>query len=197
MPSTYEIRADFDSQSIVVYQAYPEQIALAAIKNQTFEAPFSFTRMTWIKPSFLWLMERSNWAQKSGQEHILAIRISRAGWEKALQEGVLTSPEKRVYSDGQIWRELFEQAKVHIQWDPERSLRGQKLDYSSIQVGISRYLIEEFVREWILEIKDYTPLTRKVHNLCKAGKYEQAKRFLPSEKRYELSDKLKKQIGAS
>ncbi|MGW1086997.1 DUF4291 family protein [Streptomyces sp. NPDC002596] len=24
--------------------------------------------MTWIKPSFLWLMHRSNWAQKSGQE---------------------------------------------------------------------------------------------------------------------------------
>ncbi|MDJ1481328.1 DUF4291 domain-containing protein [Cytophagaceae bacterium YF14B1] len=197
MPAAYEIRADFDSQSIVIYQAYSEQIASAAIKNQTFEAPFSFTRMTWIKPSFLWLMERSNWAQKSGQEHILAIRISRAAWEKALQEGVLTSPEKRVYPDGQIWNELFEQAKVHIQWDPERNLRGQKLEYNSIQVGISRYLIEEFVGEWILEIKDYTPLARKIHTLCKAGKYEQAKRFLPSEKQYVLSDELKKQIGAS
>lgn len=197
MSVTYAIRADYDSKSIVVYQAYNEQIALPALKNQTFQAPFSFNRMTWIKPSFLWLMERSNWAQKSGQEYILAIRIHRTGWEKALKEGVLTSPEKRVYPDGATWQRQFEDAKVHIQWDPERSLRGHKLEDGSIQVGISRFLIEEFVKEWIIEIKDYTPLVKKIHALCKAGKHDQAKRFLPLEKPYELPVEIKKRIGAS
>lgn len=196
MATTYTIRADYDSKSIVVYQAYNAQIALPAIKNQTFQTPFSFNRMTWIKPSFLWLMERSNWAQKSGQEYILAIRISRTGWEKALRQGVLTSPEKRVYPDGPTWQRQFEDAKVHIQWDPERSLRGQKQEHGSIQVGISRFLIDEFVKEWITEIKDYTPLVKKIHELCKAGKYEQAKRFLPNEKPYELAAEIKKIIGA-
>jgi hypothetical protein len=197
MATAYEIRADYDSKSIIVYQAYNEQIALPAIKNQTFQTPFSFNRMTWIKPSFLWLMERSNWAQKSGQEYILAIRISRTGWEKALREAVLTSPEKRVYPDGQTWQRQFEAAKVHIQWDPERSLRGQKLEYRSIQIGISRLLIEEFVKEWITEIKDYTPLVKKIRELCKVGKYEQAKRLLPLEKPYVLSAEIKSRIGAS
>jgi hypothetical protein len=196
MATDYEVRADYDSTSLIVYQAYSKQIALPAINNQTFEAPFSFNRMTWIKPSFLWLMERSNWAQKAGQEYILALRITRLGWEKALHEGVLTSPEKRVYPDGQAWHKLFEEAKVHIQWDPERNLRGQKLEYRSIQVGISRFLIEEFVKEWILEIKDYTPLVKKIHTLYKAGKYENAKRLLPPEKQYVLPEAIKRRIGA-
>ncbi|MBL8891477.1 MAG: DUF4291 family protein [Planctomycetaceae bacterium] len=30
-------------------------MAEPALKQQRFVAPFSFDRMTWIKPSFLWL----------------------------------------------------------------------------------------------------------------------------------------------
>lgn len=64
--SLKEIRADYDRDTIVVYQAYRPQIADAALAAGRFVPPFSFGRMTWIKPSFLWLMERSNWGQKSG-----------------------------------------------------------------------------------------------------------------------------------
>jgi len=59
MPPLREIRADFDRTTIVVYQAYGAAIAKPALENQKFVSPFSFNRMTWIKPSFLWLMERS------------------------------------------------------------------------------------------------------------------------------------------
>ena len=83
MTAHYEIRVDYDANSIVVYQAYAATIALPALKQQRFIEPFSFNRITWIKPSFLWLMEHSNWEQKSGQEHILAIRIKRSGFDEA------------------------------------------------------------------------------------------------------------------
>src|SRR3954451_23917941 len=79
-----EIRADFDRETIVVYQAYGPHIAGPAVAHQKFVAPFSFNRMTWIKPSFLWLMERSGWGTKSGQEVALGVRIKRTGWETAL-----------------------------------------------------------------------------------------------------------------
>jgi hypothetical protein len=79
MPAEREIRADFDRDTIVVYQAYNAAIADAALKAGRFVPPFSFGRMTWIKPSFLWLMHRSNWGRKSGQERILAVRITRTG----------------------------------------------------------------------------------------------------------------------
>lgn len=71
MSGTREVRADFDRESIVVYQAYPDAIADVAVKQQKFGPPFSLGRMTWIKPSFLWLMHRSNWGRKSGQERTM------------------------------------------------------------------------------------------------------------------------------
>src|SRR5262249_24127230 len=150
-----EIRADYDRSTIVVYQAYSPAIAEPALVAQRFVAPFSFNRMTWIKPSFLWLMHRSNWGQKGNQEHTLAVRITRTGWEKALSLAVLTSFHRGVYPSAEEWREQIGQAKVHVQWDPERSLRGAALPYASIQVGISRHLIREYVDEWIVGIEDY------------------------------------------
>src|ERR1044071_541075 len=124
MPEQYEIRADYDANTIVVYQAYRDAIAVPAIQQQRFVPPFSFNRMTWIKPSFLWLMERSNWGQKSGQEYTLAVRITRRGWEEARSLAVLTTPEPSVYPSQAQWKTEFDRAFVHIQWDSERSLRG-------------------------------------------------------------------------
>ena len=68
-----EIFAQYDRQCIRVYQAYNPTIAKEAISLQTFGANFDVNRMTWIKPSFLWLMHRSNWGTKKNQECILAI----------------------------------------------------------------------------------------------------------------------------
>src|SRR5690242_19909602 len=113
-----QIRADFDASTVVVYQAYPAAIADPALAAGRFVAPFSFTRMTWIKPSLRWLMHRSNWARKPGQERILAVRITRTGWEQALSEAVLTGPEPAVYGSAAAWREAFSQTRVHVQWDP-------------------------------------------------------------------------------
>jgi hypothetical protein len=75
----HEIRADYNATNIVVYQVYREQIASPALASERFVPPFSLNRMTWIKPSFLWMMGRSNWGRKAGQEYILAVRITRTG----------------------------------------------------------------------------------------------------------------------
>ena len=197
MSAEREIRADYDATTIVVYQAYSPTIAAPALAAQRFAPPFSYGRMTWIKPSFLWLMERSHWAQKTGQEQILAVRITRAGWAEALALGVLTSAEPRVYPTYAHWQEQFATAQVHIQWDPERSLRGSSLPYRSIQVGVSRHIIRRYVEEWTVAIEDYTPRVRKIATLLRAGKEAQARTFLPSERIYPLSAELKQRIGAS
>ena len=41
--------------------------------------------MTWIKPSFLWMMYRCGWGLKEGQETVLAVEITREGFEWALR----------------------------------------------------------------------------------------------------------------
>ena len=195
MSNQQEIRATYDRSTITVYQAYGKKIALPAIKNKRFQAPFSFNRMTWIKPSYLWLMARSNWGTKANQEYILGIKIKRHCWEKALNLGILTHPDRNIYANGYEWEQAFKAAKVHIQWDPERTLRGAKLNIQSIQVGISRHLIEEYNEEWIADLIDFTPLTKKIRELRKRGKYTEAKKLLLVERVYEIDKELGTRIG--
>ncbi|MGA4844281.1 DUF4291 domain-containing protein [Streptomyces sp. G45] len=180
----YQIRADYDADTIVVYQAYAPAIADAALRAGRFVAPFSFRRMTWIKPSFLWLMHRSNWARKSGQERVLAVRISRQGWEEALSQAVLTTSDPAEVA----------QATVHVQWDPERSLRGAALNHYSIQVGIGRKLISTFTDDWIVGLTDLTPQVRKAATLVQNGNAAKAQRLLPAERVYPLPRPLESRL---
>jgi hypothetical protein len=75
------------------------------------------------------------------------VRITRTGWDEALANAVLTSRSGEVYPDAEAWRRRFEQTSVIVQWDPERSLRGASLQVDSIQVGLSRHIIERYVDE--------------------------------------------------
>ncbi|MBC3843386.1 DUF4291 domain-containing protein [Streptacidiphilus sp. 4-A2] len=176
MAPAHQIRADYDARTIVVYQAYPPAIADAALRAGRFVAPFSFQRMTWIKPSFLWLMHRSNWARKPGQERVLAVRMTREGWEEALSQASLTTADPAVVA----------QAAVHVQWDPERSPRGAALNHYSIQVGISRRLIRTFTDDWTVGLTDLTPQVHKAAALVQSGRAAQAQRLLPTERVYPM-----------
>jgi hypothetical protein len=53
-----QIRALYDISTITVYQAYSTLIADAAVNSQRLSASpdFKFSRMTWIKPSWNWMM---------------------------------------------------------------------------------------------------------------------------------------------
>ncbi|WP_228925978.1 DUF4291 domain-containing protein [Streptomyces sp. DH7] len=187
MSPRYQVRADYDARTIVVYQAYAPAIADAALRAGRFVTPFSFHRMTWIKPSFMWLMHRSNWARKPGQERVLAVRISREGWEEALSRAVLTTADPAVLSE----------AAVHVQWDPERSLRGAALNHYSIQVGIGRHLMRTFTDDWVVSITDLTPHVHKAASLIRAGHAAKSQRLLPSERVYPLPRALEDRLARS
>lgn len=195
MADYFEIRADYNQHTITVYQAYNDAIADVAVRDGRFGAPFSFNRMTWIKPSFMWMMERSNWGLKKDQQRILAIRIKRTFFDTLLEQAVLTTPKAHVYPHAGIWETLFAQANVYVQWDPERSINGKKLEHRSLQLGISRNLISQFNEDAIVAIDDLTPLVRKCHNLLINGKTTQAKSFLPPEKIYPVSAAARKALG--
>lgn len=190
-----QVRATFDRDSLVVYQAYDHKIADAVMDAGRFVEPFSFGRMTWIKPSFLWLMARSNWGAKRGQERTLAVRISRAGWEEALGLGCLTAYHPGVHRDYASWEAAFESAQVHVQWDPERGLRGEQLPYDSIQVGISRHVIRRFADAWVVGLEDITATVDKIRSARDRGRHKEARRHLPVEAAYRLLDGLGRRIG--
>jgi hypothetical protein len=193
--SQREIRADYDERTVVVYQAYRPEIATAAVQAGRFVPPFSLERMTWIKPSFLWMMERCGWASKPGQERVLAIRITRAGWEEALNAAVLTTFEPAVHGDFDEWRHLLKAAPVRVQWDPERDMRGKPQERRAIQVGLSRAIIERYVREWTVEIRDVTPLVHSLRHLLDDGRASDAQQRLPRERPYPVSEAIARRLG--
>ena len=140
-------------------------------------------------------MGRSNWGAKSGQEYILAIRIKREGWDRALSLGALTCFEPKVHNHESVWRDQFENSVVHVQWDPERSIASKKLQHRSIQVGVSREIIREFTNDWILEITDFRSRVRKIRSLYLAGNQRRAKDQLPRERVYPDPKEVASRLG--
>ncbi len=75
------ILAQYDDDAIVVYQAFRPEVGRWAGEHGRFGDGFSLGRMSWIKTSFLWMMYRSGWATKPGQEAVLAIWVKRTGFD--------------------------------------------------------------------------------------------------------------------
>lgn len=186
-----QIRACFDDTSLIVYQAYGHAIADAALAAQRFVPPFSVNRMTWVKPSFLWMMERCGWATKPQQERVLAVRVRRSDFEAWLAAAALT----HAGDEGtEAWRARLDRAPSRVQWDPERNLRGQKLAHRSLQLGLGREVAEAYARG-VLTLEDVTPLVHQLARLRREGDWEGAARRLPEERVYPLPEGLAAHLG--
>jgi hypothetical protein len=174
------IRAAHDAGTLTVYQAYGPAIGQPAAADGRFPEAFSRTRMTWIKPSFCWMMYRSGWAAKPGQEHVLAIRIRREGFDWALANSALSGYERGVHADRAEWRASLS-APVRIQWDPERDVRMRPLPYRAVQVGLSGEATRRYADEWIVGIEDITARCHEIHARVRAGDIAGATAMLPTE----------------
>lgn len=179
-----QIRAVYDDRTIRIYQAYNDEIADSALANGTFASPpFKMDRMTWIKPSFLWMMYRSGWGFKeAGQQRILAIDITREGFEWALEHSCSSRPEPSMIRAD--WEKLKRASPVRIQWDPERDLNSQPLLYRTIQIGLRGEAIHDYVDHWITQITDITPLAHRIRSLLTQNQAGSAMDLLPTERPY-------------
>jgi Domain of unknown function (DUF4291) len=196
-PPDRQVRAVFDARTVTVYQAFRSEIADAALDAGTFVAPFGMGRMTWIKPSFLWMMARSGWATKPGQERVLAVRLTRDGWEQALQQACPSEYDPTVHPSQQAWQERKRSTTVRVQWDPERSLDMSVLPWRTIQVGLAGPVVRRYVGEWIEGITEVTHVAREVTGALARGERDRASARLPVELPYPLSATLSAVIGAS
>lgn len=181
-----EVFAQYDRQCIRVYQAYNPVIAKEAVQLQAFGENFNVNRVTWIKPSFLWLMYRSNWGTKKNQECILALDIYQTMFNKLLEKAVLTSPDSVSYT-GVQWEKAFDETTVYCQWDPDRNINGNAINRAAIQIGLKGETLREFLDNGICSIEDLTPVVKKWNNKRKNGKI--STKDLPSERVYPVKNK--------
>ena len=166
------ILAQYDDNIIVVYQAYRAAIGHFAASHGYFGGEFRLNRMSWIKPNFLWMMYRSGWGSKPGQEVILAVSIKREAFDRILAAAVHSSYVSEVYNTENEWKIAVKSSSVRLQWDPDRTPRGGKLERRAIQLGLQGEFLRHYARDWIVSIEDISLFVQKQYNCVKVGNWK-------------------------
>ncbi|ABW27077.1 DUF4291 domain-containing protein [Acaryochloris marina] len=180
------ILAQYDTDSIVVYQAYRPAIGNFAAQHGYFGGEFKLSRMTWIKPNFLWMMYRSGWGAKPGQEVVLAIRLQRSAFDSILAQAVHSSFQSGLYDSQESWQKAVQTSDVRLQWDPDHNPAGHKLERRAIQLGLRGDAIRKYAQEWILDIEDISDFVADQRQHVVSGNYEAL--LTPAEAPYPVSD---------
>lgn len=176
------INAIYNNETIRVYQAFNERIAEEAVRLNTFGKYFKKDRMTWIKPSFLWIMYRSGWAEKENQEHILAIDIKRTGFEEILKNAVMSSYNESMGISREEWKRQIAISEVRCQFDPDRDIYGNPQSDRTIQLGLRGGMVEKYISDYIIKITDITENVKYLKSLRDNGTL--APEMLPAERPY-------------
>jgi len=186
------ILAQYDDESIIVYQAFRPAIAEYALKNQAFGGEYSFTRMSWIKPNFLWMMYRSGWGKKEGQEYTLALRLKRSFFEDILLNAGWSSFNPDRYISHEEWKKHVNATTVRLQWDPDHSPNGEKETRKAIQLGLKDNMLERLNEEGILEIKNMNDFVEEQRPIAISGNWQELE--TPYERVYTPSSAAAKNV---
>jgi len=169
---------EWDEEGVYVYQAFKDEIADWALEHQYLGGPhFNTTRMTWIKPSFAWVLYRSGYGKKGNQNRVLKIKLP----HDAIAH-ILSLCQCKESGGG---------SKGRVQWDPARDImtsddKGKtprkRLRERAIQIGMKGSISQFYVQN-IIQIEDVTELAQRVgkaHKIKNRKKSEKAmKNLLP------------------
>lgn len=153
-PSGQHILAQFDDETIIVYQAYCPEIGRFAVEKGFFGGEFKYSRMSWIKPNFLWMMYRSQWGQSEGQEVVLALRIKRKFFDSLLAQAVPSSFDSQKFASREEWAAAGEKSDVRLQWDPDHMPNGEKCERRAIQLGLRGTTLEAYGKRELVDVID-------------------------------------------
>lgn len=180
-----EIRALYTNKIIRVYQAYNKIIADEAVKKGTFGKHFKLDRMTWIKPSFLWMMYRCGWGTKENQECVLAIDMKRDAFDFVVRNAVMSTYNDSMAMSFSEWKEQIKKSDIRCQWDPERDIFGNPMEQRSIQLGLRGNAVNSYVNEWIVNVEDITAYVKDLDEQKNMG--IDISRLLPQEHVYQIT----------
>lgn len=179
------ILAHYDDDTIIVYQAYSPAIASYALEHGHFGGSFSYRRMSWVKPNFLWMMHRSDWGRASGQEKVLAVRLRRSFFESLLAQAVPSSFQASACTDENTWEDAVRKSDVRLQWDPDHIPSGEPCSRRALQLGLRRGALAAYGRTESLEIIDMSEFVAEQREKVHGGAEGL---LIPIERVYALSD---------
>lgn len=167
-----QIRAAQTDSTVRVYQACAPAVADAALEKQSFGTRGD---TVWLDPSFRLAAYDSGNGSKPGHERILAVDLTRAGFEWALAH----------------------RGPVLIQWDAERDLDHTPLNFQAVRIGLTGEAVDRYVDEWVTAITDVTPVMRDISGLLATDQLHKAVKLVPHEPPYELPEDLARAVDAT
>jgi hypothetical protein len=163
------ILAHFDDRTVIVYQAYRPSIGRYAAEHGTFGGDFSYSRMSWAKPNFLWMMYRSGWGTKEGQEVTLALRLRRGFFESLLAQAGPSSWDRGLFATEEDWSRAVGESAVRLQWDPDHHPSGAKLERRAVQIGLRGPALEAFGQRELAEVIDLSEFVAEQRTRLASG----------------------------
>jgi Domain of unknown function (DUF4291) len=142
--------------------------------------------MSWIKPNLLWMMYRSGWGTKSGQEITVAVHLRREAFDAILAEAVHSAYDAEVYESEAAWKGRLTCSEVRLQWDPDHVPNGAKVDRRAIQLGLRRDYLRRYGGEWIVAIEDISGFVEEQRARLRAGSLDDL--LTPAEDVYPVAD---------
>ncbi|MEM1180078.1 MAG: DUF4291 domain-containing protein [Acidobacteriota bacterium] len=180
------ILAQYDAESIIVYQAYRPEIGHYASRHGHFGGAFSYSRMSWIKPNFLWMMYRSGWGTKPGQEVTLAVRLPRSLFDEILAQAVPSSFHPKAFETREAWSEAVKTSDVRLQWDPDHGPTGDKVERRAIQLGLRGPVLGKYGKDELLEVTDISDFVAEQRRFANPDGYGNL--VTPAESVYKPAD---------
>ena len=180
------ILAQHDQDAIIVYQAYAPEIGRYALDNGAFGGAFSYARMSWIKPNFLWMMYRSGWGSKPEQEMVLGIKLRRTFFELLLAKAVASSFEQSHFATSELWKVALRDSDVRLQWDPDHAPDGKAIPRRALQLGLRGEALAAYGNSEIIEIIDMTSFVATQRDILQ--REGTSKLLLPRETHYQPAD---------
>jgi hypothetical protein len=187
------ILAHFTEATVVVYQAYRQEIGHFAATHGRFGDGFSLSRMSWIKPNFLWMMYRSAWGTAAGQEVVLAVTLQRAAFDSILARAVPSTFDAMLYPDVATWQSALQRSDVVVQWDPDHTPSGAKTERRALQLGLRGATLAAYAQDWIARIADISSFVAEQRAIAQRGDY--ALLLTPREDVYPVAPTVAQRLG--
>jgi Domain of unknown function (DUF4291) len=114
----------------------------------------------------------------------LAVKIKREAFDTILANAVWSTYNPDLHPTEKDWKRAVINSNVRLQWDPDHSPTGGKLERKAIQLGLRGEMLALYAREWIVWVEDISEVVREQHQ--NLGDFD--KLIVPSETIYPVTN---------
>ncbi|MEQ1570416.1 MAG: DUF4291 family protein [Myxococcota bacterium] len=157
VPEPRTLCASFDERVVTVWQAHSNAVADAAVAAGRFGGrAWRTDRVTRFRVSLPSLLARNGWATRPGRERILAVHVSRGGFDALLRQAVHASFEPELYPSRSGWLLATRYANVTVAWHADVDPTGSDLPRQTVRFGVRDAALRELTSKWVVGVDDWT-----------------------------------------